>query len=235
VVVDSATEEPTEMLMRETFPEVKFRSFSDNVGLARLLEQGIALSEGEYILYMNGDIVVTEGSVGKLLSYFKSRTDVGLVGPKLLNFNGTFQYSCFRFYKPITILYRRTFLRKFPFAKKHLEWFLMKGFDHMEPKEVDWIMGSVLLTSRKAVDEVGSMDTGFFMYMEDVDWCRRFWDAGWKVVYYPGSEMYHYHGKGSARGGFFRALLFNPLTWHHISSAIRYFRKYSGKPLPKHN
>ena len=114
---------------------------------------------------MNGDIVVTPGSVADLLSYIKAHPDAGLVGPKLLNFNGTFQYSCFRFYKPVTILYRRTFLNRLPFAKRHLDWFLMKEFDHGDTKDVDWIMGSVLLTSRKAVDKVGSMDTAFFMYM----------------------------------------------------------------------
>jgi GT2 family glycosyltransferase len=234
IVCDSATEEATEILMREEFPEVKFFPFLENVGLARLLEKAIASSTGAYILYMNGDIVVTPGSVGKLLDYLKEHPDIGLVGPKLLNFNGTFQYSCFRFYKPITILYRRTFLKHLPFAKRHLDWFLMKEFDHQDSKEVDWIMGSVLLMSRKAVDRVGSMDTAFFMYMEDVDWCRRFWEAGYKVVYYPHSEMFHYHGKGSARGGFFRSLLFNRLTWYHIKSAIRYFWKYLGKPAPEH-
>lgn len=235
VVADSATEEPTEILLREDFPDVRFLPFRENVGLARLLKKAISVAKGSYILYMNGDIVVTEGSVLKLLDFFKAHPDVGLVGPKLLNFNGTFQYSCFRFYKPITILYRRTILKHLPFAKRHLDWFLMKDFDHLDTKAVDWIMGSVLLTSRTAVDKVGSMDTAFFLYMEDVDWCRRFWEAGYTVVYYPHSEMFHYHGKGSARGGFFRSLLFNRLTWYHIKSAILYFRKYLGRPVPVHD
>ena len=234
VVADSATEEPTELMMREEFSDVTLLPFAENVGLARLLEKALAVATGTYILYMNGDIVVTPGSVADLLSYIKAHPDAGLVGPKLLNFNGTFQYSCFRFYKPVTILYRRTFLNRLPFAKRHLDWFLMKEFDHGDTKDVDWIMGSVLLTSRKAVDKVGSMDTAFFMYMEDVDWCRRFWEAGYHVVYYPHAEMFHYHGKGSARGGFFRSLLFNRLTWYHIKSALRYFWKYLGKPVPEH-
>ncbi len=235
IVADSATEETTEMLMREDFPEVTFFPFRENVGLARLLEKSITAAKGTYVLYMNGDIIVNPGSVEKLLDFLKSRPDVGLVGPKLLNFNGTFQYSCFRFYRPSTILYRRTLLRHLPFAKRHLDWFLMKDYDHEEPREVDWIMGSVLLAPKAAIDKVGVMDTTFFMYMEDVDWCRRFWEAGYKVVYYPHSEMYHYHGKGSARGGFFQALFSNRLTWHHIRSAVIYFMKYAGKPRPIHD
>ena len=126
VVADSATEEPTELMMREEFSDVTLLPFAENVGLARLLEKALAVATGTYILYMNGDIVVTPGSVADLLSYIKAHPDAGLVGPKLLNFNGTFQYSCFRFYKPVTILYRRTFLNRLPFAKRHLDWFLMK-------------------------------------------------------------------------------------------------------------
>lgn len=131
---------------------------------------------------------------------------MGIAAPKLLNFNGTLQYSCFRFYQPLTIVYRRTFLKNFGFAKKHLNWFLMEDYDHKKPKEVDWVMGSAMVVSKKAVEKTGFMDPRFFMYMEDVDWCRRFWENGYKVVYYPFSQMHHYHGKASARGGFFRSL-----------------------------
>jgi GT2 family glycosyltransferase len=121
------------------------------------------------------------------------------------------------------------------FAKKHVDWFLMRDYDHKEPKEVDWLMGSALLVSREAVEKVGLMDTRYFMYMEDVDWCRRFWENGFKVVFYPLVEMHHYHGKGSAKGGVIRSLLLNKYTWIHISSAIKYFKKFLGKSLPVHN
>ncbi len=234
IVADSETEEATEMMMREDFPQMKFFPFYRNVGLARLLEKAITSVRGEYVLYMNGDIIVRPGSIEKLLAAIRKDPSIGIIGPKLLNFNSTFQYSCFRFYRPSTILYRRTVLRYLPWAKKHLAWFLMKDYDHKEPREVDWIMGSVLLAKKSVIDTVGIMDTSFFMYMEDVDWCRRFWEAGYKVVYYPYSEMFHYHGKGSAKGGFIQSLLFNRLTWHHIRSAFIYFQKYSGKKLPKH-
>ena len=87
-------------------------------------------------------------------------------------------------------------------------------------------MGSAMLVSRSAVEKVGIMDERFFMYMEDVDWCRRFWENGFKVIYYPLSIMNHYHGNGSDKGGFFYSIFFNRLTWIHISSAIKYFLKY---------
>lgn len=235
IVADGATEEVTEMMMREDFSEVRFFPFQENVGLQRLIHKTLEESRGKYILILNGDIILTAGSAEKLLAYIKNNPEVGMVGPKLLNFNNTFQSSCFRFYRPITIIYRRTFLNNFDFAKKHLDWFEMKEYDHKEPKEVDWLMGSALLVSREAVEKVGYTDLRFFMYMEDVDWCRRFWEAGYKVVYYPLVSMYHYHGKGSGKGGFWGSVLRNRLTWIHISSAVKYFWKYRGKKTPQHN
>lgn len=235
IVTDSATEESTEIMMREDYPTVKFHAFQKNVGFQALLKKGIGDSRGDYLLLINGDIIVTEDSAEKLLNYIRHNPEVGMVGPKLLNFNETLQYSCFRFYKPLTIIYRRTFLSKLGFAKKHLDWFLMKDYDHAQVREVDWLMGSAVLVSRSAIEKVGLMDPQFFMYMEDVDWCRRFWENKFKVIYFPDAKMYHYHGKGSAKGGFLRSLLLNRLTWIHILSAIKYFKKYFWKKNPRLN
>lgn len=234
IVADSATEEVTAMMMREDFSDITFFPNKENVGFQKLVRQGLDASTGRYILLLNSDIIVTPQSVETLLDFIKNHPDVGMIGPKLLGFNEEFQESCFRFYKPTTILYRRTFLGKFSFARKHLAWFLMKDYDHETVKEVDWLMGSVMLISREAFNKVGYLDPQFFMYMEDVDWCRRFWENGFKVIYYPQVYMYHYHGKGSAKGGFLRSLLFNRLTWTHIESALRYFMKYKGKSIPEH-
>jgi len=234
IVADSATEEDTSLMMREDYPEVKFFPYKENVGFQKLVNMGIEGSRGDLILFLNGDIIVTKESVEKLFQYLKTHPEAGMAGPKLLNFNGTFQYSCFRFYKPMTIPYRRTFLGRLPFGRKHLDWFLMKDKNHDETIEVDWLMGSALMMRRSAIEKVGLMDPRFFMYMEDVDWCRRFWENGLKAIYHPESQMFHYHGKGSGKGTILSSLLFNKLTWIHIASAIKYFNKYRGKKLPQH-
>jgi len=233
LVVDSATEEPTRLVMRD-FPQVRFFSHEKNVGFPVLLNRSLEESDGEFLLLINHDIILTEGSVPALLAFMASDPKIGMLGPRQINFNGSEQASCFRFYRPWTILYRRTVLGKFPFGRHHLDWFLMRDYDHEEPRATDWIMGSAMFVRRAAIDEVGPMDTRFFLYMEDVDWCRRFWEHGWKVVHVPSVSVYHYHGKGSARGGFLGSLFLNRLTWYHISSAMKYFLKYLGKPLPKH-
>ncbi len=234
LVTDSATEEDTEILMREEFPEIRFFPFRKNVGFVAMVNKSLEEAHGEYIFLINSDIILTPDAVPKMLAYLRAHPDIGVLSPKQMNFNGTLQPSCFRFYRPLTIVYRRTFLGKFSFAKRHIDWFTMADYDKKEPRAVDWLMGSAMLVSREAVARVGMMDQRFFLYMEDVDWCRRFWEQGLRVVYYPEVFVYHYHGKGSAKGGFIGSLLFNRLTWYHIRSALQYFWKYRGKPLP-HN
>lgn len=235
IVADGETEETTGMMIREGYPEIIFVSFKKNVGFANLVQAGYKKSSGEYILVLNGDMIVKKGSIVALLEYVKNNPQVGLAGPRLLNFNGSFQPSCFRFYSPMTIVYRRTPLGKTRLAQKHLDEFLMKDFDLKSIKEVDWLMGSALMTSRKAVEDVGLIDNRYKMYFEDVDWCRRFWEKGYKVMYYPEAEMYHYHGKGSAGKSVIKTLISNKLAWWHIKSALKYFLKYAGKPRPRHN
>jgi N-acetylglucosaminyl-diphospho-decaprenol L-rhamnosyltransferase len=232
LVLDSVTEEETEMMMREEFPEVRFFPFKENLGFLRLVNKGIKEARGDYYLILNADIIIEKKSVNLLIDYLKNNPSVGIVGPKLLNFDGHLQNSCFRFYTPSIIIYRRTFLGKFNFATKKINRFLLKDKDHERMIEADWIMGSAMMASRRAVDQAGLMDEKFYMYFEDVDWCRRFWEKGFKVIYYPQARMFHYHGKGSASQGALKAVLFNKLTREHIISAIKYFWKYLGKPNP---
>lgn len=233
LVVDSATEEATRVLM-DGYPSARFFPFEKNVGFVALINKSIEEAKGEYLFLINHDIVLTENVVSDLLRFLEEHTGVGMIGARQVNFNGSEQASCFRFYRPWTVLLRRTFLGRLPWGERHIGWFLMDDYDRKGPKEVDWVMGSAMFVRRKAIDEVGLMDRRFFMYMEDVDWCRRFWEKGWKVMHVPSVTLYHYHGKGSDKGGVLHSLLMNRLTWYHISSAVKYFWKYLGKPLPKH-
>jgi GT2 family glycosyltransferase len=232
IVADSETEEATELIMREEFPQARFFPFMANVGFKTLFNISLKEAKGKYVFLINSDILIERKTLPVLMQYLEEHPDTKLVGPKQMNFNGTLQLSCFRYYQPKTILYRRTWLGKLPFGKTHLNWFLMSEYDHQSPRAVDWITGSAMLVLREAALKVGPMDDRFFMYMEDVDWCRRFWEEGYRVVYDPEALVYHYHAKGSARGGIF-GLFFNKLTWWHIMSAYRYFMKYYGRPVPK--
>ncbi len=235
IVSDSATEEVTKIMMREDFPEITFIPSKENIGFGGLVRNGYKKAKGSYVLILNSDILIKKNSIEILLDYIKNNPKVGIVGPQLLGFDEKFQPSSFRFYTPLTIIYRRTFLGKFGFAKKHLAGFLMQDFDHESVGNVDWLMGSALMTKREAVEKVGLMDPRFKMYFEDTDWCRRFWENNYRVIYNPNAKIYHYHGKGSAGKSILKTLASNRLAWIHIASAVKYFKKYAGKPLPKYN
>lgn len=235
IVSDSQTQEDTEMLMREEFPQIHFYPHKNNIGFGALVNNSIKHSHGQFLFLLNADVVVKDDALSELLSYLQKNKDVGIVGPQQQNFNGKPQSTCYRFYHPWTILYRRTPLRHTQRGKRHLAWFLMKDYDQARPRRVDWMMGSALMVRKSAIDKVGLMDSRFFMYMEDVDWCRRFWDNGFNVVFLPSAKIYHYLGKGSAKNGLFRSIFSNKLTWIHISSGIKYFLKYRGKSFPQYN
>lgn len=234
VVIDSKSSVETRNIVLE-FEQAKLVSFKTNIGYTRGVNEGIKNSSGDYFLILNPDIVPLKNSIEKLLDYIKTNKNIGLIGPRLLNFDGTSQSSCFRFYTPWIILCRRTFFGYLPQAKRTLDSFAMKDKDLNRLTYADWLMGSALMTSREAVQKIGLMDQNLFLYMTDVDWARRFWENGYKVLYYPESEMYHYH-KRSSKGKFILSdiLLKKEARWH-IRDAIKYFKKHSVRNLKNKN
>ncbi|TSC53351.1 MAG: Uncharacterized protein LiPW39_314 [Parcubacteria group bacterium LiPW_39] len=226
LVLDSESQEETGEILKEDFPEVKYFPFKKNTGYARLVNAGLARAGGRYILILNADIILFKDSLQKMVEYLEKNPKVGMLGPQLLNFNGTVQESCFRFHRPMSIVYRRTFLGRTQRGKRELARFAMKDFDRQSIKEVDWILGAALMLKKAAMNQVGPMDERFFLYFEDTDWCRRFWAMGWQVIYFPEAKIHHYHGRLSKKTSGLTDLLVNKYTWIHIASAIKYFLKY---------
>ncbi len=177
-------------------------------------------------MILNADLILFKDALWQMIEYLENNPQIGLLGPQLLNFNGSIQDSAYRFYRPLTIIYRRTFLGRTKMGKADLDRFLMKDRDHRVPFDVDWLLGAALMVRRRALEEVGLMDERFFLYFEDVDWCRRYHDAGWRVVYLPAAKMHHYHGRVSKKRNGLGDILFNKYAWIHIASAIKYFLKY---------
>lgn len=233
IVTDSATIEKTEEMMEENFPDAVFIPAKENIGFGKSINIAVKKARGEYFFIVNADILIEqEKAIEKMLSYMEKNSDVGMVGPKLLNVNNTVQQSCFRFYTPLTVICRRTALGKTFFGKKILNYFLMKDVfgkeEIKEPIPVDWLMGSAMLVRKSDLEKVGVFDENFFMYFEDVDWARRFWENGLKVVYFPKSVMYHYHFQSSKKKSLFDSLL-SKYARIHIKSALKYFIKYKFK------
>jgi len=233
IVVDNASTDESVSLLRSDFPEIEVIDNQDNLGLAAGVNIGIKQAGGQYILILNPDIVVLSGAINEMVEFMEENKKVGISGGKLLSPNGKLQYSCYRFYEVLTIIYRRTYLGKTKKGRKAVSKFLMKDYNHEQVRDVDWLMGACLMIRRGALHEVGGMDERFFLYFEDVDWCRRFWEANWRVTYLPTAKFSHYHQRSSERGGLW-GLFTNRIAREHVWSAIKYFWKYRGKELPNH-
>ncbi len=229
LVLDSETQDETEEMIKSRWPEVKFFPFKKNTGYAKIVNVGLCQALGEYLLVLNADILAQKDSLNRMIAYLAANHAIGLLGPQLLNFNGTIQESCFCFYHPLTIVYRRTFLGLTGPGKKELARFAMKDFDRQSARNVDWLLGAALMLRQQALNDIGLMDERFFLYFEDTDWCRRFWEGGWSVTYFPEAKMHHYHGRLSKKTRGLADLFFNKYTWIHVSSAIKYFWKYRSK------
>lgn len=228
IVVDNETSLETQSVILDEFQDklknIKLVPLKKNCGYTRGVNEGIKAAKGEHVLYFNYDVVIEPGAVEALLDYFKKNPDIGLLGPKLINFNGTEQSSCFRFYSPWTVVCRR--IPYIPYAKKVLGRFLMEDLDLSKTRDVDWVSGAVFMTSKSAIAKVGLLDEKLYHYFSDVDWARRFWENGYRVVYFPDVKIFHYHGQASRGKLGALEFIFNRATRWHIKDAMYYFGKY---------
>jgi GT2 family glycosyltransferase len=185
-------------------------------------------AKGEFILLINDDVVIFKGAINILIDFLKNNQKVGLVGPKILYPDGNNQPSCFRFYSPMAVVCRRTILGKLKICKGILSRFLYqdKNLNQGNGVEVDWILnGAGVMTKKEYLDRVGMLDERFKHYFSDVDWCRRFWQSDFKVVYLPKVSFVHYHGKRSQGRGII-SVLTNKMTRTHVWDGMKYFWKW---------
>ncbi|MBU0613906.1 glycosyltransferase family 2 protein [Patescibacteria group bacterium] len=232
IVVDNNPPAGMNDILREEFPQVKYIPLEKNKGFGGGMNQGIAVAKGRYILIFNPDIVVLPESLEAMASFMDENPDVGICGPKLLNADKSLQLSCYRQPTLLMPVYRRTPIGKLRFGREAIEDYLMRNVSHEEVMDVDSLIGAALFTRRSDLDSVGLFDERFFLYYEDNDLCRRFWENGKRVVYFPGAQMIHYHRRASADGGLF-AQLRNKTTWIQISSFLKYRKKYRKSENPR--
>ncbi len=223
IVVDNASGDEMRDVLR-LHKDIYFKRSSQNLGMGGGNNYGIKDARGKYILVLNPDTLVSPKAIKTLFEYIKNHLEAGIVGPKLLNTDGSLQYSCARFPKFYTPLLRRTFVGKL--GKKHLANFMMMDFGHDVIRPVDWLMGSCLMINREALQKIGGgFDESFFMYFEDIDLCRRMWKAGFKVIYNPEVVVVHDHARQSARAPWYSAPFTDKLAREHIKSWLIYFLK----------
>ncbi|HMQ29217.1 MAG TPA: glycosyltransferase family 2 protein [Chloroflexaceae bacterium] len=203
-VVDNASSDGSAELVRERYPRARLIvspvnggfSYGNNLALARILAEGSA----DYVLLLNNDTVVPPGALDGLVAYLEAHPEAGVVGPKLLLPDGSLDLACRRsFPTPAVSFYRMTGLsRLFPRSPRFAR-YNMTYLDPDQETEVDAVVGACMLLRASVVAEVGLLDEQFFMYGEDLDWCYRIKQYGWRVVYYPGVVVHHYKRASSTR------------------------------------
>jgi len=221
IVVDNASSDGSVEMVRAEFPQVRLIANERNLGFTRGNNQGLALSRGRYVLFLNPDTEVVGDALATMVHYMDDHPDVGALGPLLRYPDGSVQSSRRRFPTLGTALFESTLLELWwpgnPWARRYR----MADWPDDVEQEVDWVVGACLLARREVLDQVGGFDEGFFMYSEEMDLCRRIKAAGWRVVYLPSAQVIHHEGKSSEQVVPARHI-------HFQTSKVRYFRKYHG-------
>jgi len=198
IVVDNASSDGSQSMVRTEFPSVKLIENTKNLGFAKANNLGIRASKGRYVALINSDVVVLEGCLPCLVRFMDTHPAVGMAAPRILNADRSLQPSCRTFPSLWNNFSQAVGLsRLFPRSSFFGDW-SMKYWAHDTVREVDALSGCFWMLRQKALDEVGLLDERFFMYGEDLDWCRRFHDAGWGVHFYPEAEAVHFGGASSA-------------------------------------
>ena len=192
IVVDNASTDGAPDLVEKKYPQVHLIRNAENLGFAKANNIGIEQSKGKYICLINSDAVVLKDCLDLMCRYMDEHPEIGVLGPRVLNRDGSLQPTCREFPTFWKNLCRATALDKlFPKSKIFGGYFMM-NWSHDTVREVDFLSGCFMLVRKSAIEQVGLLDDNFFFYGEDKDWCKRFWKAGWKVVYFPHAEAIHY-------------------------------------------
>jgi len=200
IVVDNASDDGSVEFIRDKFPQIHLIVNKTNVGFSKANNEALKISKGKFILLINPDTIVSEDTINRMIYFLNQNPDAGLAGCKILNPDGSLQLACRRsFPGPWTSFCKVTGLSTlFPksklFAKYNLTY-----LDENSTYEVDAISGSFMMMNREAYEKVGGFDEQFFMYGEDLDLCYRIQKNGYKVYYYPGTQIIHYKGESTKR------------------------------------
>jgi N-acetylglucosaminyl-diphospho-decaprenol L-rhamnosyltransferase len=198
IVVDHGSTDGTLELVRERFPQARLIE-QENKGLGGGSNAGMRVASGDYFLLLNSDAWALGGAVERLVLFAEDNPNAAVIGPKLLNPDGSLQRTVRGFPTLWRLSTEYFFLRKLGPRTRALNSFYGARFDHDEVREAEFLMGACLLVRREAADTVGLFDEDFFMFSEETDWCYRFRQAGWKVLFYPGAEFVHVGGATTAQ------------------------------------
>jgi GT2 family glycosyltransferase len=193
----------------------------ENKGLGGGSNAGMRVATGDWFLLLNSDAWAVGDASDRLVAFAEENPEAAVVGPRLLNPDGTLQRSVRGFPTLWRLATEYFFLRKLAPRSRALNAFYGAGFAHDRPLEADFLMGACLLIRREAADTVGLFDEAFFMFSEETDWCYRFRQAGWKVLFTPDAEFVHVGGAATRQN-------WGPMFREQLRGHLRFLAKHRG-------
>jgi hypothetical protein len=214
IVVDNGSQDGSSKAVKDTFPQVKLIQNSENKGFARANNQALSIAAGRYVLLLNSDAVLTDGSLTGLVTFMDKTPDAGISACQYLNRDGSKQNSFDNFPTLATELLNKSLL-KILFPKKYPS----KKKEYYEPMEVDSTIGACMIVRKEAIKQVGMLDEDYFFFMEETDWCFRMHEAEWKIYHLPHIKVYHLQGQSKEKSP--------SKAWiEYYRSSYIFFKKY---------
>ncbi len=225
-VIDNASNDGSQQLVKDGFSTVKLIENKENQGFAKAANQAIKKSDGDMVVVLNTDTVLHENSLENLIDFMKSCPQAGAVGPLLLNPDGSNQASGRRFpsFFDASI---HAFLGVVAPNNRYTRRYKLLDWDRNNKREVDWISGAAICLRKKAAQDVGLFDERYFMYVEDMDLCYRLWENGWKVFLLPEAKVTHHIGQSSKQFN-------NQMIKEFEKSIFRFFKKQNAGSLKRY-
>lgn len=197
IVVDNNSIDGSQHMVKKTFPDVLLLCNKENVGFSRANNKAYRHSKGEYLVFLNSDTLILDSAIEKMINYLQSHPQVGIVGPKILNYR----------HQPFSSFQRFLDVKKLFLGSKYLKHVLnveryrmnYPSYNFTAIQDVEWVSGACLAVRRDVFEKVGFWDENYFLYYEDMDLCYQVFKSGYRVVYYPEAEITHLFGQSARK------------------------------------
>ena len=211
-------------IIKEKYPDVNWIFNKSNFGFAKGMNCGLSNAKGRIITIINPDVKIISNNIKSAVKYLFDNPSVALLGPKILDSSANIQDTCRSFMNPIDLISR--VLQRIFFRKDVL---IDSNFNYSITTTVDCVIGAFMMVQVQAYKNVGGLDEKYFLYVEDMDWCKRFWDFGYKVIYYPHLEV-QYKGDRKSISALLSNRFLNKYLFYHIKSYFRFISKHGLNP-----
>ena len=218
IYVDNCSKDGSVEYIKGNYPKVRIIENEKPLGFGANNNKAAKFADGKYLAILNPDIILKAGALDKLYNYSESHTGWGVLAPKLLNADGTLQYSVRSFMTFRTMLSRLVTWGKDHTNNSEVNEYLCKESDDSVVRSVDWAIGAALFIAADFFKEMNGFDEDYYLYLEDEDFCLRTWSENKEVIYIPDAEMKHMHLRSSTK--------FSRMTLIHFWSMLTYFRKH---------